>query len=814
MKTILTLILSVCLTAAFAQTIRPAEKETYSRLRIFLEQPDALQRLAGLGLPVDHGERENGAFIGEFSSADIKLIEGHFRYQVLVADLETFYAERLKADLAAERGPVEAAAFPCNYTTPTNFNGGTFGGYLTLAEVMAELDEMRALYPNLITVKQALPGATAQGRQLFWVRISDNADTDEDEPEALYTGLHHAREPMSIMNLMFFMHYILQNYGVDPEVQDLIDNTELYFIPVLNPDGYEYNRSTNPNGGGMWRKNRRNNGNGTFGVDLNRNYGFQWGYDNSGSSPTTSSDTYRGPSAFSEPETQMVRDFCLSRQFVTALNDHAYGNYLVLPWGYINSVPESTLFNAMGDDLNTCNNYLVGNPYITVGYPVNGSSDDWMYGEQSAKPKIYAITPEIGTSADGFWPASSKIVSYCNAMMYTNLRMAYYTRSLSCKAENLSVTPGANSAQVSWTAGPTAVSFNVRYRAVGAATWTTASTGNTSITLLGLSPCQQYEVQVQSICSDIDGQYSAAATFGTTGDPLPGTWTGVNIGSTGNFGSQCYQSASGTYAVTGAGVLNTASVDGCRFIYATLTGNGSITARVGSLTTTNNNLAGVMIRESLASNARSASSLIARASNAWRTQFVRRTTTGGAASVTQPTTNTTPPYWVRITRSGNTFTAARSSNGSSWTTTGSATIAMANTTYIGLAVASGSTTSGATASITNVTTTGTISLGGADERQEAAVITTENAARPLVEVYPNPGQDRLNVKIQLERPAPVDVQVVSVLGRTVLQLPVQEASAGDSFLSLEIPAALPAGTYLVKCSAAGQAPAVVRWVKN
>ncbi len=804
------------LSTLFAQKTGQADLETYSRLRIFLDRANTLEELAGLGLPVDHGEREHNAFIGEFSRSEIKLMGKKFRYEVLVEDLETYYAQRIKSDKGFDQSKAQSSAFPCSFTTPTNFNTGSMGSYLTLDEVYAELDEMRALYPNLITAKQSLGGTTAQGRPLYYVRISDNADTDEAEPEALYTGLHHAREPMSIMNLIFFMHYILENYETDPEVQDLVNNTELYFVPVINPDGYEYNRANNPNGGGMWRKNRRNNGNGTYGVDLNRNYGYQWGYNNSGSSPTPSSDTYRGPSAFSEPETQMIRDFCLSRQFVTALNDHAYGNYLIMPWGYINAIPESTLFNSIGDDLNTCNNYLVGNCYTTVGYSVNGSSDDWMYGEQTLKDKIYAFTPEIGASSDGFWPPPSKIISYCNAMMFTNLRMAFYTRSLSCSAENITVAPGANSALVSWTAGAGSVSYSVRYRPVNTSSWTTVSTADVSITLTGLSTCQQYEVQVQSFCTGIDGQYSASVNFSTTGDPLPGTYVGVNVGSTGSFGSECYNSSSGVFSVTGAGSLSSTNVDGCRFIYATLNGNGSITARVTSLTTTSNNKAGVMIRESLASNARSASSLIVRASGAWRCQFIRRTSTGGNASITQPNTTTTPPYWVRLTRSGNTFTAHRSSNGSTWTQIGSATISMASTTYIGLVVASGSTTSSATASITNMSTTGSVSLTAADDRGADAsdMPAATDGVQLRLEVYPNPGTGRINIKLQLDTRARVGLQVVDMLGHTALELPARELSAGDSVQTLDIPADLQSGMYLVKCSVDGQPPVVARWVKQ
>ena len=114
----------------------------------------------------------------------------------------------------------------------------------------------------------------------------------------------------------------------------LVDNRELYFIPVINVDGYVYNENTNPNGGGNWRKNRRDNGGGIFGVDPNRNYSFQWGFNNSGSSPTPSSSTYRGTGPFSEPETQAIRDFVNGQDFTMAFNYHSFSNVLIFPYDY------------------------------------------------------------------------------------------------------------------------------------------------------------------------------------------------------------------------------------------------------------------------------------------------------------------------------------------------------------------------------------------------------------------------------------------------------------------------------------------------
>ena len=141
--------------------------------------------------------------------------------------------------------------------------------------------------------------------------------------EVLYTGLTHAREPLSMMNLFYFVQLLCENYGTDPELTYLIDNREMWFIPVVNPDGYLYNESIQPNGGGMHRKNRRDTNcvDGTNrGVDLNRNYGYSWGANNTGSSPDPCSTTYRGTEEFSEPETAAVRDFVEDREFMNVLH--------------------------------------------------------------------------------------------------------------------------------------------------------------------------------------------------------------------------------------------------------------------------------------------------------------------------------------------------------------------------------------------------------------------------------------------------------------------------------------------------------------
>lgn len=410
----------VTVTAALSQE-KPLK---YSQVRVFITSTGDVLSLAQAGLAVDHIDFHNTYFDAVFDSREVEILrETGLRHEILVDDLEAQYRRRPKLSGAEEQAL--QAQMSMLYAVPSNFHYGSMGGYLTFAEVVTELDNMRTLFPSLISARQSL-GLSIQSRDLWMVKISDNPDTDEDEQEILYTALHHAREPQSMATVIYFMWYLLENYGIDPTVTNLVDNRELYFVPVVNPDGYVYNQQTNPNGGGLWRKNRRNNGNGTYGVDLNRNYGYRWGYDNSGSSPTTSSQTYRGSGPFSEPETQAMRDFALNRQFRMANNFHSHGNLLIFPWGFIGNfyTPDHSAYVAWGQDMTQFNNYLDGTANQTVGYLVNGEANDWLYGEQISKGKVFGFTTEVGTGSDGFWPSQSRIIPLADENVYPNLVLA------------------------------------------------------------------------------------------------------------------------------------------------------------------------------------------------------------------------------------------------------------------------------------------------------------------------------------------------------------------------------------------------------
>jgi len=426
-----------------------AQQEKYLQVSIDVN-PDDIPAIARLGIAMDAGfysKKENTFTTALTESEFRKVQELGLACTVEIDDLETFYINR-NAGIDPREVRSQALRAPSDYPVPFNFELGSCGGFSTMDECYEHLDNMFYLFPDLITEKQLVSTLTTiEGRPVYYVKISDNPNEAENEPQVLYTGMHHAREPIGMQHLLYYMYYLLENYETNNEVKTLVDNTEMFFIPIVNPDGYQRNITTNPNGGGMWRKNRRVTGGGYVGVDLNRNYGWGWGYDDEGSSPYPSQDTYRGSAPFSEPETQIIKEFCESHDFKIALNYHSYSNLLLYAWGYIPELtPDESAFAEYSRRMTVDNNYTYG-PGNTTIYPSNGGSDDWMYGEQTTKNKILAYTPEVGSQGDGFWPAVNRIIPLCQENMIQSLLAAKFSGPY---GEIDDITPMIIADKVSW----------------------------------------------------------------------------------------------------------------------------------------------------------------------------------------------------------------------------------------------------------------------------------------------------------------------------------------------------------------------------
>ena len=392
-------------------------------LELPIDSASGHERLAELGLDVV-AERP-GAWVRVLAwPGDREILrDAGIGYEVLEEDWGRSLARVRSVPL--KPAPRRAASVPA-------FGDGSLAGFYTLSEVEAYIDSIAANDAAGIVSSPVYVGTSTQGRPIRAIRIASDSQPDHTRPRVLYTALTHAREPGGMQSLVYFMNWLLQGFGVDPAVTYLVNQREMWFVLVVNPDGYAINEATYFGSGsyGMWRKNARDNdGNNVInsqdGVDLNRNYGFQWGYDNVGSSPTPSSTTYRGPSAFSEPETQAVRDFCVLHGFRMAQNFHTYWETTLYPWAYSGTAsPDDPYYVRLVDDMMREAHYSYGIS-IEILYAVNGDANDWMYGEQSTKPKVFAMTTEAGNQNDGFWPTASRILPIAHVNLRSNAVLAY-----------------------------------------------------------------------------------------------------------------------------------------------------------------------------------------------------------------------------------------------------------------------------------------------------------------------------------------------------------------------------------------------------
>ncbi len=305
-------------------------------------------------------------------------------YEVIQENVEEFYRSRLDHEL------------------------DDMGGYATFDEIGEWALEFVETYSTIATGPDTI-GFTLENRPIWVIKISDNPEDDEDEPELFLNAAIHAREVITPMVLMHFAELLAENYETDDRVTDIINENELWILPCFNVDGYVWNEETDPNGGGMWRKNRRRINGVVYGVDLNRNFPYMWGYDDDGSSPIPADQTYRGQSAGSEPAVQVVMEFVNSRNFVSVINYHSYSNLILYPFGYsMDELPQDyDIYVAFTEHLNETLSWGTGRPLEGIGYSTNGDANDWM--EAGADYHIFTFVFEVGGNSDGFWPAQHRI---------------------------------------------------------------------------------------------------------------------------------------------------------------------------------------------------------------------------------------------------------------------------------------------------------------------------------------------------------------------------------------------------------------------
>jgi len=285
--------------------------------------------------------------------------------------------------------------------------GVFFDEFRDLSEITAFLDGLLASNPGLIS-KETI-GQSVQGRDIEGYTIS-GAGAADSKPSLIFNSGAHAREWIAPMTVLYMMQQLVEDYGSDADVTALLDSVSFRIAPMMNPDGYLYTWSNER----FWRKTRRNNGNGTFGVDWNRNFSTGWG--GSGASSDSSSDVYRGASAFSEPESRALRDFTQSiPNAAFHIDFHAYSQLVLYPWGYTGSPmaePDLSIHSSLAEAYAGTIASVSGAIYDPIPgsdlYIASGIATDWHYDQGG----VYSFTVELRPSAGSgtFAPPPSEIL--------------------------------------------------------------------------------------------------------------------------------------------------------------------------------------------------------------------------------------------------------------------------------------------------------------------------------------------------------------------------------------------------------------------
>lgn len=301
----------------------------------------------------------------------------------------------------------------------------SMGGFLTWEQVQAWMDSLHAANPGITSPPTSI-GDTWEGRPQLVMKISSNTGFNDDDPSmanAWYDGLIHSREGASMRNIRYFMMWLCTNHGRNGycgyQADWVLNNRELWFLPLNNVDGWVYNQITNPNGGGMHRKNRNLSAGGT-GVDLNRNWAVAWG--GSGSSGDPFSETYRGTGPLSEPETANVDQFWQNHIPAQMHSSHAYSNILIYPWGWTDQpTTHAAQYHTSGEMMVQWATGEEHHPSATGLYYSSGNTRDHSYGLYGSM----SWNHETGASFAGFWPSPTEVVKLSRRNLRSYLLSAF-----------------------------------------------------------------------------------------------------------------------------------------------------------------------------------------------------------------------------------------------------------------------------------------------------------------------------------------------------------------------------------------------------
>ncbi|MBM4399316.1 MAG: T9SS type A sorting domain-containing protein [Candidatus Cloacimonetes bacterium] len=294
----------------------------------------------------------------------------------------------------------------------------TIPGYRSYATMITDLTNLVSLHNDIMHLttigtgwgsiynQQGYTNYSTFNHDIVAIKISDNPSVEEDEPAFFFVGAHHAREPLSVEATLSILTDLVDNYNIDPWITNIINNSAIWFVPMLNPDGHKIVWEQQDI---WWRKNIRDNNNnhafntsnyygyGNDGVDLNRNYSLGWGFFSA--SDDIEYATYHGPAPFSEPETQAFKDFLMSHPFVAGISFHTYSELVLFPYGFTSNLvaPDYTELSSLAVDMANLIPAESGGYYSPIPswalYPASGTFDDWAYGNQG----IFSYTVELST---------------------------------------------------------------------------------------------------------------------------------------------------------------------------------------------------------------------------------------------------------------------------------------------------------------------------------------------------------------------------------------------------------------------------------
>ncbi|MDX6769508.1 MAG: M14 family metallopeptidase [Elusimicrobiota bacterium] len=279
-------------------------------------------------------------------------------------------------------------------------------------EAVAAMEGVAAAAPDLVSLFSI--GKTVEGRDIWALRLNadEKGETPSAKPGIVFLGEHHAREHLSVEVPLRLVQRLVAERA-RPELARLLAKRDVYFIPMVNPDGAEFDLVGDRYH--MHRKNTRQNPDGSRGVDLNRNYAFRWGGQGASSDP--GDDTYHGPAPFSEPETQAVKAFVEARpNLTTLLSYHTFSELVLYPWGgtdeSISDPVALAAFKNMAQEMAGMTGYRA--MQSSDLYVATGDTCDWAWAERGIFAFTFELTPKSMWNG-GFYPGAAAIATTVQA---------------------------------------------------------------------------------------------------------------------------------------------------------------------------------------------------------------------------------------------------------------------------------------------------------------------------------------------------------------------------------------------------------------